>query len=114
MSVTVTTARVRAKAGLTDTSFDTAIADLIAEQVPAIEATLIGVYGPEADLGATEIVAAELMDQLNRQGREVQIGELSIGVESSDALRAQGMARLAPYRKDAGAVRAIGPRVSLE
>ena len=110
----MTTARVRAKAGLTDTSFDTAIADLIAEQVPAIEATLISVYGPEADLGATEIVAAELLDQLNRQGGEVQIGELRIGGESSDSLRTQGSARLAPFRKDAGAVRTIGPRVPLE
>ena len=110
----MTTARVRAKAGLTDTSFDPAIDDLIAEQVPAIEATLIGVYGPEADLGATEIVAAELLDQLNRQGGEVQIADLKIGGESSDGLRNQGWSRLAPYRKDAGAVRAVGPRVCLE
>lgn len=114
MSLSVTTTRVRAKAGLTDTSFDTQIADLIAEQVPAIEATLIGVYGPEADLGATELVAAELLDQLNRQDGEVQVGELHIGGESTNELRAQGMARLAPYRKDAGAVRTIGPRVTLE
>jgi hypothetical protein len=114
LSLSVTTPRVRAKAGLTDTSFDTAIADLIAEQIPAIETTLIGVYGPEADLGATEIVAAELLDQLNRQGGEVQIGELHIGSESSAALREQGESRLAPYRRDAGAVRAIGPRVPVE
>lgn len=114
MSLSVTTARARAKAGLTDTSFDNMIADLIAEQVPALEATLIGVYGPEADLGATEIVAAELLDQLNRQGGEVQILDLKVGGESSEALRSQGLARLAPYQRDAGAVRAIGPRVCAE
>ena len=101
---------MRAKAGLDDTSFDLAIALLVAEQIPALEATLEPPYGPEADLGATEVVAAELLDQLARATGEVQIGELRVGTESSAVLRAQGLARLAPYRRDRGAVRAAGPR----
>ena len=108
----VTVAAVRAKAGLEGAAFDAAIADLIAEQIPALEATLVGIAGPEADLGATELVTAELIDQLARSGGAVQIGELRVGEEpSSAALRAQGAARLAPYRRDLGAVRAAGPRV---
>lgn len=111
LSLSVTTAAVRAKAGLDGSAFDDAIAALIAEQLPALEATLIGFSGPEANLGATELVTAELLDQLARSGGEVQIGELRVGEEpSSTALRAQGLSRLAPYRRDLGAVRAAGPR----
>ena len=111
LSLTVTRAAVRAKAGLEGTAFDAALDALIAEQLPALEATLIGVYGPEADLGATEIVAAEMLDQLTRSGGAVQIGDLHVGAETTaSALRAQGLARLAPYRRDLGAVRAAGPR----
>ena len=88
---------------------------MIAEQLPALESTLLGIVGPEANLGATELITAELLDQLAREGGAVRIGELQIGAEpSSAALRAQGAARLAPYRRDLGAVRAAGPRVSAE
>ena len=107
----MTVAAVRAKAGLDGTAFDSAITDLIAEQIPALEATLVGIVGPEADLGATELVTAELLDQLARSGGEARIGELQIGPEpSSVALRAQGAARLMPYRRDLGTVRTAGPR----
>ena len=111
MSLTVTRAAVRAKAGLDGTAFDDAIDALLAEQIPALAATLVGPTGAEADLGATEIAAAEMLDQLSRSGGAVQIGDLHVGGETTAAaLRAQGLARLAPYQRDLGAVRAAGPR----
>lgn len=110
MSLTVSTLALRAKVGLEDDSQDSVLAALVAEQVPAIEATLAVVSGPEVELGVSEIVAAEYLDQVARSCGEVQIGELRVGVESSAALRARGEARLAPYRRDAGVVRAAGPR----
>lgn len=107
----VSTSVLRAKVGLEDdASQDAALAAVAAEQIPAIEATLIGIYGPEVELGVVEIVAAEYLDQVARSTGEVQIEGLRIGVESSAALRARGEARLAPYRRDAGVVRTAGPR----
>lgn len=103
-------AAVRAKAGIADGSYDGAIDALIAEQLPALEATLIGPYGPEANLGATEIVTAELLDQIDRAEGGVQIGDVKDESLSSAGLRSQGWARLAPHRRDVGAVRAAGPR----
>lgn len=111
MSVAVATATLRAKVGLEgDTSQDAVLEALVAEQTPAIEAMLIGIYGPEVDLGVTEIIAAEYLDQVSRSIGSVEIGELRIGAESSTELRARGEARLAPYRRDASVVRTAGPR----
>ncbi len=108
--MTVSTSSLRTKVGLEDSSQDAVLAALVAEQVPALEATLAVTSGPEVELGIMEIVAAEYLDQVARSCGEVQIGELKVGVESSAALRARGEARLAPYRRDAGVVRTAGPR----
>lgn len=111
LNIAVETTALRAKVGLEDDSQDALLEAIAAEQIPAIEATLVGAYGPEVDLGVSEIVAAEYLDTVARAGGELQIGELRVGAaESSAALRARGEARLAPYRRDAGVVRAAGPR----
>ncbi len=107
----MTVAAVRAKAGLADATYDAAITALIAEQVPALQAALVPVFAPDADLGATEIVAAELLDQIGRAEGGIALGDLRNEVVSTENLRNQGLARLAPYRLDLGAVRAAGPRV---
>ena len=112
LSLVVTVAAVRAKAGLTDASYDAAIAALIAEQVPALLATLAPVSSPDADLGATEVVTAELLDGIDRAEGGVVLDGLRSEIPSTDGLRARGLARLAPYRLDGGKVRAAGPRVA--
>lgn len=113
LSLTVTVAAVRAKAGLADASYDAAITALIAEQVPALQATLVPVVAAEADLGATEVVTAEFLDQIGRAEGGIEIAGLRSETVEGAVLRAQGLARLAPYRLDLGAVRAAGPRVVL-
>lgn len=110
LSLTVSIVAVRTKAGLSDSTYDSAITALIAEQVPALESVLVPVTAPETDLGATEIVTAELLDQIGRAEGGVEIGGVRTEVVESTALRAQGLARLAPYRLDLGTVRAAGPR----
>lgn len=110
LSLIVSVGAVRTKAGLSDATYDAAIVTVIAEQVPALEAVLVGTLGPEANLGATEIVTAEILDQIDRAEGGVTLEGLRSEVASTAALRAQGWARLAPYGRDLGRVRAAGPR----
>ncbi len=115
MSIIITRTRVKEKCGIADTSLDTTIDNLIAELGPAIEYSLrpefiadTGNTGLQAtlNLGATEIVCSELLAQILRPAgaaESISIAGLSLGpikdAEDRDGLRAQGLARLAPYLK---------------
>ncbi|MBV6458960.1 MAG: hypothetical protein HONBIEJF_02099 [Fimbriimonadaceae bacterium] len=116
MALTVLLSRVKEKAGVTVSDFDAEATSLIADWVPVIEFAL----RPEIladptsglvktlDLGATELVAAELLDQVARKpgyfdsldldGFSLQPWPSIVG--SAGLLRDQGWARLRPYLRD--------------
>lgn len=121
MSITLTLAGVKAKAGITTTDHDDAIEDLIDEWLPALTYAL----SPEArdsehtgiiatlDLAATEFVAGELIAQLDRAPGardEVRIGDLwvrksDLGPLDPSGLKQQAQRRLAPFlRSDSSLV----------
>ncbi len=104
----VATDRVRERCGLPDGAQDGRINGLIGEMVPA----LVRLFDPAAladdtlhpllNLGATELVAAEMLGLLFREegARDlVVLGDLRIEPRPDDgaALRALGERRLAPF-----------------
>lgn len=116
MSLTVTRARVKEKCSISETTYDTTIDNLIAEIVPALAAQLEEDASAIANLnlGATEIVCAELLCQLAREPgatERVNLNGMEISgrrlMDDAAALRAQGQARLSPYRRNPGTVLAI-------
>lgn len=119
MALTVTVATVRAKCRILDPEFDTEIGDLIDEQLPVIEYSILaehiantGDTGLQAtlNLGATEVIAGEFLAQTFREpgvAEEIQVGELTIGnrlppralIVDPYMLKEQGWRRLSPYIK---------------
>jgi hypothetical protein len=119
MALTVTVATVRAKCRILDTEFDSEIEDLIEEQLPVIEFSVLaehigdtGNSGLQAtlNLGAAEIIAGEFLAQTFREpgvAELIQVGELEIGdrlpprapIIDPYLLKEQGWRRIAPYLK---------------
>lgn len=113
MSITVTRARVKEKCGIDDTSFDLTFDNLIAEVGPVLEYAIrsehiaeISNAGLQAtlNLGATEVVASEFLDQLAREpgaAETLTIGDLTLIPSDVPAsrLRASRWRRMRPYLK---------------
>lgn len=134
MSLSVNRDRVKQKCAITDTSYDASIDALITETVPAIEYALSPVHLASSDtrlvatlnLGATEVVAGELMAQIAREPGafdSIVLGTLSVKPPEVDladpsGLRAQGLTRLTPFFQDGlgwvAGVTTTGPRVEEE
>ena len=104
----VATDRVRERCGLPDGAQDQRINNLIGEMVPALSRLLLPsaledeTLRPLLSLGATELVAAEMLGILSREAGEldvVTIGDLRIEPSLDDGakLRAIGERRLAPF-----------------
>lgn len=117
MALTVTRARVKEKCGISGTTYDSTIDNLISEMVSVIEYSVraehIADTGNAAlqatlNLSAAEIICAEFLEQLSREpgaSESITIGDL--GLTPSDApakaLKSAGWRRLMPYLKaDAG------------
>jgi hypothetical protein len=116
MALVISRAKVKDKCGLDEATFDALIDSLIVEQAPVIEYAIRPEHlaDPDAGLqatltvGATEVVAGELLAMLYRRPgwREViRLGDLELdprlGTDLSDpgGLKAQGWARLRRYLK---------------
>lgn len=116
MGLSVSHVRVRERLGLSGTEFDSAIAALIWDTLPALEHALrpevLGDDDPglraTLNLAALEIVAGEFAVQLAQQpgwGSEIAIGEVRIGPpprafpEDPTGWKRQGWERLRPYLK---------------
>ena len=109
MPITVPRARVKEKCGVTDSAYDAIVDNLIAEQVPVLEAALSGEAAadsarlPTLTLGATEVVCGELVAQIARSEAvffHVTLGDVSVrpvDVADPSGLIARGIARLSPY-----------------
>src|SRR6188474_3217921 len=113
MAITVTRARVKEKCGINGTTYDSTIDNLISEMVGVFEYFIrpehiadSGNAGLQAtlNLGATEIVCAEFLEQLSREpgaAEKLTIGDLSLEPANGPAffIRKQGWGRLKPYLK---------------
>ncbi|MDX2064714.1 MAG: hypothetical protein SFX74_03120 [Fimbriimonadaceae bacterium] len=124
MAIAVDRERVKARCQITGTAHDAAIDALIAEMVPAISVELSAEALASADaqiaatlnLGATEIVAGEYlawtmvavgaMDTVSVDGFELR--PASLNPADPFGLKAQGYARLTPFRAKASGVIASG------
>jgi hypothetical protein len=121
VSLVVSLTRVREKCGLTGTAFDSRINNLIAEWVPVIQHAIkpefladTGNAGLQAtlNLGATELVAGEFLDQLSRESGAseafffgwFEITPVWRRAGDPSGLKQQGALRLAPYLKHTGAL----------
>jgi hypothetical protein len=121
MSLLVTLTKVREKCGLTGTTYDARINNLIADWVPVIEFAVradfiadTGNAGLQAtlNLGATELVAGEFLDQLSRESGATEafyFGWFEITPNwrragDPSGLKQQGALRLAPYLKHTDAL----------
>jgi len=131
MALTVLLSRVKEKAGISVTDFDTEGNNLIADWVPVLEFAVRPEILADSttglvktlDLGATELIAAELLEQVGRKPGyfdAVELDGFSIQpwpalMESPVRLRAQGLERLRPYLKDDPGIlgaRGVGARGS--
>ncbi len=115
MSITITTADVKRKAGIdaADTTYDTAIAALITEMQGPLEHSIADLYlndTANAELQATlklgilEMIAGELVEQIRREAgssEDFSIAGLSVGQSQARGVDMvqQGATRLAPYLK---------------
>ena len=113
MALTVTRARVKEKCGISGTTYDSTIDNLISEMAGVIEYFIrpehiadTGNAGLQAtlNLGATEIVCAEFMEQLAREpgaSEKIVLGDLALEPTNGPAffIRKQGWGRLRPYLK---------------
>lgn len=113
MPITVTRARIKEKCGIADSTHDSAIDNLIAELSPAIEFNIRDTHLADSgnvnlqatlNLGATEIVAAEFLDQLARApgaSESLSVGSLTITPNDGPArlLKSSGWRRLRPFLK---------------
>lgn len=113
MAITITTAEVKRKCMITDSTHDASIASLISEMQPVLEHSIVDIYlndtgntGLQATLklGMLEIVSGEFLEQLKREigaTCEISTAGLSLGEEprtGADLIQ-QGATRLAPYMK---------------
>jgi len=113
MSLSVTRARVKEKCGIAVTTYDSTIDNLIAELVPVIQYAIRDEHLADAgnaplqatlNLGATEIVAAEFLDQLAREPGTfdtvvLEGFELRPSAAPIAWLRGRALARLRPFSK---------------
>ncbi len=117
MALSVTRAKVKERCGITGTTYDAPIDNLITDHVAAVEFAVrpehiadTGNSGLQAtlNLGAMEIVCGEFVEQLYREPgalEMVRLGDFELFPPSSRHwglgfdLKAQGWARLAPYLK---------------
>jgi hypothetical protein len=119
MALSVTLSVVKAKCRISVTDFDTEITNLIGEQLPPIEFSILAEHVADTgnvdlqktlNLGAAEIIAGEFLAQSFREpgaAEELVIGDVTFGSRLARAatisdpfgLKAQGWARLAPYLK---------------
>jgi len=113
MALSVTRARVKEKCGISGTTYDSTIDNLISEMAAVIEHFIRPEYiadtgnaGLQAtlNLGATEIVCAEVLEQLAREpgaSEKLIIGDLSLEPANGPAffIRKQGWNWLKPYLK---------------
>jgi hypothetical protein len=110
MSLSISRSRIKEKCGVTDTSLDTIIDNLILELTPVIEQMIRpdALENPAAGvqatltLGATEIVCGEFLSQQLRAGGAadcVTIGDLKVQPNLSlpTGLVVQGYERLSPF-----------------
>lgn len=117
----MTRATVKRKCRLTVTDFDIEIDDLISEQLPVVEYSVLATHiadtgnaGLQAtlNLGAAEVIAGEFMSQAYREPgacEELRFLDITIGqrppqqvlisIADPFGLKKQGWARLAPYLK---------------
>jgi hypothetical protein len=113
MALSVTRARVKEKCGISGTTYDSTIDNLISEMAAVIEHFVrpehiadTGNTGLQAtlNLGATEIVCGEFLDQLSREPgalEKIVLGDLELEPAHGPAffIRKQGWGRLRPYLK---------------
>jgi len=111
MPITITRARVKEKCGVSDTTYDSTIDNLIAEMTPVVEFAIHS--GHVADtalsttlsLGAVEIVCGEFLAQIKRQDNALRPADSCGGVtrcfDPTDPSRmiAKGWRLLRPYLK---------------
>lgn len=116
MSLVVTVAKVKEKAMVADSSLDGLVSRLVDEWVPVLEFALRPEFLADVttpglqetlNLGAVEAVAGELVSQLDREDGAVErftfaffeIGGQRGPASDPSGLKAQGLARLAPFLK---------------
>ena len=117
MALTVTLARVKEKCSLTGTTYDSTITNLINEMAPVIEYAIRDEHLNDTgnaklqntlSLGATEIVCAEILEQLQREAgalESVRLGDFALSPpEPADwpgalSMKDSGWKRLRPYLK---------------
>lgn len=127
MSLTISRSRVKEKCGIGDSTYDTSIDNLITELLPVIEASIDTAYVgseevlPTLNLGATEIVCSEVLTQLNREPGATEgfaFNGLQVfgrkGLDDAGNLKAQGVARLAPFLRPTTSVVAIQGKETAE
>ncbi|MFZ4508373.1 MAG: hypothetical protein ACOYON_11830 [Fimbriimonas sp.] len=120
MALTITRSRIKEKCGITDTSRDATIDNLILEFVPVIEFALtpsaladpaVGIQST-LNLGATEVIAGELLAQLAREPGAsdlLEVGDIRLAPPSGASIVAVGWQRLRPFLKpDPGGRAATG------
>lgn len=116
MALTVYLSRVKEKAGIVVADFDTEANTLINDWVPVLEFAIRPEILSDStpglvktlDLGATEMIAGELMEQVGRKPGyfdSLELDGFSIrpwptAQELPARLREQGLARLRPFLKD--------------
>jgi hypothetical protein len=127
MPLTVSRAQVKERLGITDAASDSAIDNLLAQVLPALEYALDprAMADPDPglvatlDLGALEWTAGEFASQLLRApgaAEEISVGGLTLTppprkLADPTGLRAQGLTRLTPWLRGDPAPWQ-GPRVS--
>ena len=117
MSLSVTLSKVKEKAGISVTTYDTKVTNLIADWIPVLEYAIDPAFlndlantGLQAtlNLGATELVAGEFLSQLAREpggSESLMFGWLEVQPSFKDltdpfGLKRQGAVRIAPFVKD--------------
>lgn len=119
MSLSVSRATIKEKCRIAVTDFDIEIDDLINEQLPVIEFSILDKHIADSgnknlqktlNLGAAEIIAGEFLAQSFREPGAVEqlvVGEVTFGSRLPQratlidpyGLKAQGVQRLAPFMK---------------
>lgn len=117
MSITITSAEVKRKAGVDSatTTYDSAIASLISEMQGPLEYSITDAYINDASntklqatlkLGILEMIAGEFVEQLRREigaTEQFAVAGLTIGASTVTGMELiqQGATRLAPFLKSA-------------
>ena len=117
MALSVSRATVKEKCRIAVTDFDTEIDDLIAEQLPVVEFSILEKHIADTgntnlqkalNLGAAEVIAGEFLAQSFREpgaAEQLVVGEVTFGSRLPQraslidpfGLKSQGLQRLAPF-----------------